>query len=79
MKKREKTRQISFRAEVPLAEEIETAAKFEERSVADFVRIIFRYTWRDYKAAGSLAVLRARDAESYERPASQTANKRKSA
>jgi hypothetical protein len=56
---RGKSRQISFREKEALAARIESAAKAEDLALADFVRKIFRYGFRQYETAGSLFAFRA--------------------
>jgi hypothetical protein len=57
------TRQISFRADPELAGKVEAAAAFEELALADFVRKIFRFAFKEYETAGSLHALRAARSE----------------
>jgi hypothetical protein len=57
---RGKSRQISFREKEALSELIEQAAKKEDLALADFVRKVFRYGFREYETAGSLYALRVR-------------------
>ena len=53
-------KQISFRAEDDLAEQLETWAGQEEISVADFARKLVRISAQMYEEAGSLHELRKR-------------------
>lgn len=55
-----RSQQISFRADDELASKIQAASKVEEIPVADFVRKIFRFAFKEYQTAGSLYALRVR-------------------
>lgn len=55
------SRQVSFRIDPDVAKKIDEAAAFEELSVADFARKIFKRAFADYETAGSLHALRASD------------------
>ena len=57
---RGKSRQISFREKEDLAAKVQAAAKIEDLDLADFVRKIFRFAFKEYQTAGSLYALRAR-------------------
>jgi hypothetical protein len=57
---RGKSRQISFREKEELAARIYEAAQHEDLELADFVRKVFRYAFKEYQVAGSLYALRAR-------------------
>lgn len=57
------SRQVSFRIDPELAKRIEDAAAFEELSVADFARKLFRRAFAEYQTAGSLHALRAKDGD----------------
>lgn len=59
-------RQISFRIPVDLYKKVAQAADQEELAVADFCRKIFKSAYQNYEAAGSLHVLRSREAEAIE-------------
>jgi HicB family len=53
------SKQMSFRAEPELASRIARAAAYEELSVADFVRKVFRIGFERYEELGSLHALRS--------------------
>jgi hypothetical protein len=55
-----KPKQISFRADSDMGAQVDAAAEREELSVADFVRKIFRFGFREYQGAGSLHALKLR-------------------
>lgn len=55
---RKPTRQLSFRIEDATYSKLEACASFEELSIADFARKVFKISFREYLAAGSLHVLR---------------------
>jgi hypothetical protein len=57
---RGKSRQISFREKEVLAGRIEAAARAEDLALADFVRKVFRYGFRQYETAGSLFAFRSK-------------------
>jgi hypothetical protein len=57
---RGKSRQISFREKEDLAAKVLEAAKVEDLDLADFVRKIFRFAFKEYQTAGSLYALRVR-------------------
>jgi hypothetical protein len=52
------SKQISFRAGPELAGRVERAADYEDLSVADFVRKVFRIGFERYEELGSLHALR---------------------
>jgi hypothetical protein len=62
------TRQLSFRDEDATVEYILAAAEFEEIPVADFIRKLCRYGLRQYRKAGSLYALRAKEREADGQP-----------
>lgn len=52
------SKQVSFRLRADLMAKLELAAKYEDLSVADFVRKIFRIGFERYEQLGSLQALR---------------------
>jgi hypothetical protein len=57
---RSKSRQISFREKIDLFAQVQEAAEREDLHLADFVRKIFRLSFRAYNVVGSLHAFRMR-------------------